>query len=252
MGLFSSVLGAASGTFGLGTALAGAGAFGDYLSGKKDREATENANLQNAALQREFAQNSIQWKVKDAKKAGLHPLYGIGANTVSPSASYVPASAGYSGKAVSAGLQNAVQAGLSQAQMKMLDAQANYYNAKAKSVTAPRSTETATQDYNSQTDLAYITGAKTSTGSKVTGPLEVLPAGRGKDIKIVQPNGEDYYIPAGSVTMDEIEKYGGEGLSLEESARRWLNDKIKKFQAWDYKYNPKYNFLRFLDEQSKK
>jgi len=43
-----------------------------------------------AALQREFAQNAVQWKVEDAKKAGVHPLYALGANTVS----YAPQSVG--------------------------------------------------------------------------------------------------------------------------------------------------------------
>ncbi len=32
--------------------------------------------------------NGIQWRVEDAKKAGLHPLYALGANT----ASYTPVS----------------------------------------------------------------------------------------------------------------------------------------------------------------
>lgn len=31
--------------------------------------------------QKEYAQNGIQWRVADAKKAGLHPLYALGANT---------------------------------------------------------------------------------------------------------------------------------------------------------------------------
>lgn len=39
-------------------------------------------------LQKEFAQNGIQWRVEDAKKAGLHPLYAIGAS----GASYTPVS----------------------------------------------------------------------------------------------------------------------------------------------------------------
>lgn len=33
---------------------------------------------QNYNAQKEFAQNSIQWRVQDAQKAGLHPLYAIG------------------------------------------------------------------------------------------------------------------------------------------------------------------------------
>lgn len=36
---------------------------------------------QQAELQREFAQNGIRWKVEDAKKAGIHPLYALGAQT---------------------------------------------------------------------------------------------------------------------------------------------------------------------------
>lgn len=46
---------------------------------KKDREA-----------QKEFAQSGIQWKVQDAKKAGVHPLYALGAQTHS----FAPVSTG--------------------------------------------------------------------------------------------------------------------------------------------------------------
>lgn len=35
----------------------------------------------NVKLQKEFAQSGIQWKVEDAKKAGIHPLYALGAQT---------------------------------------------------------------------------------------------------------------------------------------------------------------------------
>jgi len=41
----------------------------------------------------EFAQKGIQWKVKDAEKAGIHPLYALGAQTTS----YSPANVGDSG-----------------------------------------------------------------------------------------------------------------------------------------------------------
>jgi len=33
----------------------------------------ENMAAQNIALQKEFAQSGIQWKVADAKAAGVHP-----------------------------------------------------------------------------------------------------------------------------------------------------------------------------------
>lgn len=55
----------------------------DFLGGSKDRKAAAALNDQNIALQKEFAQNGIRWKVEDAKKAGIHPLYALGANTMS-------------------------------------------------------------------------------------------------------------------------------------------------------------------------
>ena len=60
-----------------GGALAG-GLFGKSSQKKEAKKAYRR--------QKEFAQNTIQWKVADAKKAGLHPLYAMG----SGSANYQP------------------------------------------------------------------------------------------------------------------------------------------------------------------
>lgn len=68
-------------------ALLGAGA--SLLGGILGNKSAEKAADKNAALQREFAQSGIQWKVEDAKKAGVHPLAALGAQTVSFSPSYV-------------------------------------------------------------------------------------------------------------------------------------------------------------------
>lgn len=66
----------------LGSVLsAGTSLLGGYLG----RESQEDQRAKNEALQREFAQNSVQWRVADAKKAGIHPLYAMGAPTMSPS-----------------------------------------------------------------------------------------------------------------------------------------------------------------------
>lgn len=47
-------------------------------------------------MQREFAQNGIRWRVADAKAAGIHPLYGLGAQIPSFSpVSYIPGDSGY-------------------------------------------------------------------------------------------------------------------------------------------------------------
>lgn len=68
------------------------GAAGSLLGGLLGKEANEDAQAaqiaannamfeKNAALQKEFAQTGIQWKVQDAEKAGVHPLYAMGAQT---------------------------------------------------------------------------------------------------------------------------------------------------------------------------
>lgn len=76
-------------------ALLGAGT--SILGGLMQNKANEKANKAAEAQaqrqyeqQKEFAQSGIQWKVQDAEKAGIHPLYALGANTIS----YSPQSVG--------------------------------------------------------------------------------------------------------------------------------------------------------------
>lgn len=68
---------------------AGIGAVGSLLGGLFGNKAKEDAAEKNAKLQKEFAQSGIQWKVKDAEKAGVHPLAALGAQTVSFTPSYI-------------------------------------------------------------------------------------------------------------------------------------------------------------------
>lgn len=64
-----------------------ASGFMNLIGGKsaqdKSAETQMAINEQNVALQREFAQNGIQWKVDDARRAGIHPLAALGAPTTS-------------------------------------------------------------------------------------------------------------------------------------------------------------------------
>lgn len=72
-------------------AIAGAaliGAASDLIGGHLNREAQEDANLANANLQRELAQSGITWRVQDAKRAGLHPLFALGAAGAQASPSF--------------------------------------------------------------------------------------------------------------------------------------------------------------------
>lgn len=60
----------------------------ELISGNQDRQQQKEQNRLNAelnasneALQREFAQQGIRWKVADAEAAGIHPLAALGAQT---------------------------------------------------------------------------------------------------------------------------------------------------------------------------
>ena len=79
---------------GLFSGLAGAtvGAIGSLIGGNKAQQNAEKMQQANYAAQKEFAQNGIRWRVEDAKAAGIHPLYALGAST----AAYSPVS-GYAG-----------------------------------------------------------------------------------------------------------------------------------------------------------
>lgn len=73
---------------GAASSIAG-GLLGNKAQEKANKQAEANA-LRQEALQKEFAQSGIQWKVKDAEAAGVHPLFALGANTTS----YQPTSVG--------------------------------------------------------------------------------------------------------------------------------------------------------------
>jgi len=70
------------------TGLAMAPQIAGYFGAQADRNAAAHAARQNYAQQKEFAQSGIQWKVEDAKKAGIHPLAALGASTPSTGGTY--------------------------------------------------------------------------------------------------------------------------------------------------------------------
>jgi hypothetical protein len=87
MGLFSSIGKVVGGVVNGVTGLLG-------VKGQKDANSSANALArEQLEYQKELHKNQIQWKVEDAKKAGLHPLAALG---VSPS-SFSPVSGASSG-----------------------------------------------------------------------------------------------------------------------------------------------------------
>lgn len=79
----------------LGGAAQAVGSIGSLIGARKDKKAAENAaNIswqRNYEAQKEFAQNSIQWRVQDAKNAGINPY----AVVAGQSAGYTPQDTSY-------------------------------------------------------------------------------------------------------------------------------------------------------------
>lgn len=89
-------------------------------------------NNQNIALQKEFAQNSIRWRVEDAKRAGVHPMAALGISPasfspVSSSLSY-PASTSYLSD-MGQNIDRAIQAGKDQEGQQKAEGFADSINA---------------------------------------------------------------------------------------------------------------------------
>jgi len=69
---------------------AGLNFFGAQETNDKNIAAQKAINDENVALSREMAQKSIQYKVSDAKAAGINPYYAVGAPTSQPATVVAP------------------------------------------------------------------------------------------------------------------------------------------------------------------
>lgn len=70
------------------------GGFGSLIGAGINSATQSKINKENMAMQKEFAQNGIQWKVQDAQKAGIHPAVALGAQTYQASPSSVASDTG--------------------------------------------------------------------------------------------------------------------------------------------------------------
>lgn len=118
---------------------AGIGAGTDILGGQLAAAQNRQSQRFSADLQREFAQHGIQWRVEDAKRAGLHPLAALGMMPASASPMVIGdvagegiAKAGQSiGSAVS---QSQDQKALTVANLRLLNSQSDKYDAEKASI----------------------------------------------------------------------------------------------------------------------
>lgn len=119
----------------------------DNLRYERTRSDTNKRVDKDAALQREFAQHGIRWRVRDARKAGLHPLAALGASGAAYSSPGLPVPSPPSmhfdkaGFEIDKALDKSGQR-LRKLQEENLDAQTKYIQAKTNAITTPE-TDTA-------------------------------------------------------------------------------------------------------------
>lgn len=168
---------------------AAASVVGSLIGAKSQKSANES----NEALQREFAQNGISWKVEDAKRAGLHPLYAIGGAgaTYTPSAQPL-----FNGAELGQNLSRAAQAfstaeeqKIKAANLKALEAQAerDFAAASAYRSEAARLGQSQTPPF-SRADLDWF-DAKGMGNPQVAQSFAVAnPAIQEKPLPVAGPN----------------------------------------------------------------
>lgn len=227
-------------------AMALGSAAASVYGGRQANKANKAMAAQQEAIQREFAQQGIRWKVADAKAAGLHPLYAIGAQ----GAQYSPVSYSDSmGPAIAqAGQQLSSAAGqyidyknqqriaseqrqLAQdqiilgqqrlrSQIHVDTAQANYYNAMAaQALRQPSSGFPASSDLpeTAQTGDYKIVPAEITSASKNDASLQAGPAGPAwMDVRV----GDISWLPKGLQV-----------LRVPKSDESWAEEFVEKLPA---------------------
>jgi hypothetical protein len=198
-----------------GSFLQGIGAVGSLFGGSSGRgQAT-----QNFLWQRRFAKNAVRWRAEDAKRAGLHPLWAMGASVPSFQPTVVGQSdtgSSWSDAFTQAGnalnhfamaKQNIKE---SEARIGLLEAQKNEIE-------------------NSKIASDGQRGAQTFAASKQLAPVFTPLPGRT----------DKQAWGRGAVPVEEGEKYGGEAGEAEYTIRNYKNrfgyEKGKREAAYQLK-----------------
>lgn len=179
----------------------------NWLSGKNEARHQER-------LQREYAQNAIQWKVADAKKAGIHPLYALGAPSMSPSPSSVGGSSGMSD--MGQDISRALSAGMSR------EGQTTAFDAAVQEMTLKK--------FGLENELlaAQIAKMKQEVFSKPAVPNVTLPTGAG------------HFVPGQSSSAQKVQDEYGDIVENAYGLWRLGNDAWVNVKGWHQNQVAKY------------
>lgn len=160
---------------------AGIGAAADLLGGLVGRDENRRATDRSIEAQREFAKHGIQWRVEDAKAAGLHPLYALGASTSGPSVSVMDDPLGRSISSAGQNVSRAVAATSTSSERAMRElqleiakfqAQKSGFEAAQARIEAERSLRPSTPGFPAVESNAIIPG---QGDTELAGGFQVTP-----------------------------------------------------------------------------
>ena len=147
-----------------GAAGAVLGGMGQFVSGFGGNDRIDMSPMNKAwKRQRQVLTHQIRWRVKDAKRAGLHPLAALGVSPAAgPSANVVAERSNRGNFAqMGQGLQQILQAGqseLQKAQIENLNSRTNYWNKKAADIGRNTPTGQASPVVNNSGVIKRATG----------------------------------------------------------------------------------------------
>lgn len=216
------------------------GLFGQSSARSAQRQQMQLAQQQ-MAMQREFAQQGVRWRVEDAKAAGVHPLFALGAQTHS----FTPQSVGISadnsmGDAIaSAGqsLGRAAQAGMSSQERDAATALTTLQLEKAGLENELLRTEIVGKK-RAQLGPAMPSlasgGALAGQGDAIALPKPGTARNYETGLGVVRAN------PSHSQQDDISKEYGDEGLPQLPGQLRFIYDTLKSFgiDAYERQLSP--------------
>lgn len=200
------------------------------LGGFMNNDAANERADRNEALQREFAQNGISWKVADAKRAGIHPLAALGTNTTSFS-NVVGGSPGTGVAAMGQDISRAMYATQDQATRD------DMFSKTAR--------ELQLTNYTLRNDLLASQIAKLKAsgnppmppGTLTEAPLDKDPGKRGRNvIQGSEVRGHPGYVQTNAVT----DEYG-------ETIGDWIYGPLKTYMDWAYHQSGAANQQQYRD-----
>lgn len=212
---------------------AGASIVGGLLNRKsaKDAQAATQANLaQQYQQQKEFAQNGIKWRAKDAKDAGIHPLYALGASIPS-----------YTPQSVSFAADNSIGNSLASAGQdigRAINATRTQPERDAAFSSSVQRLQIQGMELDNQIKQASLASSIQRLKANANPPLPIAEANKADERPLGFVGGQQVATDPGSSNVDDFwaKRYGEPG--------EWLGAPLVMWQ--DYKRN--YGQVPFKDQ----